>query len=88
MYPDSCIPRNYTGYGDNECFSNCPVNCGINDMPCSGGTDPTTANYIFQYGLKYYKFLQEQFNRYTLVIHSLINCLITNKNLLSVEATF
>ena len=52
MNPDSCIPRNYTGYGDNECFYNCPVNCGINDMPCSGGTDPTTGNYIFQYGLK------------------------------------
>ena len=54
MNPDSCIPRNYTGYGDNECFSNCPVNCGINDMLCSGGTDQSTGNYIFQYGLKCY----------------------------------
>ena len=43
-YPDSCIPQNYKVNEDQDCFSNCPVTCGINEMQCSGGVDHYTGD--------------------------------------------
>ena len=42
-----CIPKNYTGFEDNECLNNCPISCGLNEIYCPAATDPTTGILCF-----------------------------------------
>ena len=42
MNPDMCIPYNYTGYGDNQCFNACPINCGLDEIHCPAAFNPST----------------------------------------------
>ena len=41
---DTCLPAKYVGKQYQECYSNCPVTCGMNEMKCSGDVDPHTGN--------------------------------------------
>ena len=42
-----CIPKNYTGFGDNECLNNCPISCGLNEIYCPAATNPSTGILCF-----------------------------------------
>ena len=51
MNPDTCIPHNYTGYENNECFTNCPITCGLDEIHCSANINPDTGIWLKSKGL-------------------------------------
>ena len=57
MNADTCIPHNYTGYGNNECFTNCPIACGLDEIHCSANINPDTGIWLKSKGLLLWKWL-------------------------------
>ena len=54
MNPDMCIPYNYTGYSDNQCFNNCPINCGLDEIHCPAAVNPYTGVNLVYYIVQFY----------------------------------